>query len=197
MSLFDEDMTAALAQPNISVFYAVRLDWPTGMARFHTEIGNFSHFPFDMGELYTGLGSLGGIGNISYGDGDDTKPSVTLELNVLDDAIRSEILAGQYQGRDGEIYMIVTNSSGEILAWSELFSGVMDSATLTQGSKNSVSLPLVSTDDGLDFGLSWRCTDASHQAQYAGDAFYKYTTFMEDFAIYFGDKKDGIPLRNM
>lgn len=197
MNLFDEDMTAALAQPNISIIYAVRLDWPTGIARFHTELGNFTHFPFDMGELYTGLGSLGGIGNISYGDGDETKPAVTLELNVLDDAIREEILVGQYQGRDGEIYMMVANASGEILAWSELFVGVMDSASLTQGKKNSVSLPLVCPDDGLDIGLSWRCTNESHKAKHPTDEFYQYTVHMEDFAIYFGDKKDGIPLRSM
>ncbi len=197
MNLFDEDMTEALGQPNISVLYAVRLDWPTGMARFHTEIGNFNHFPFDMGELYTGIGSLGGIGNVSYGDGDDTKPSVTLELNILDDAIRAEIQAGQYQGRTGEIYMLVTNEKGEITAWSEIFSGVMDSATMTQGKKNTVSLPLVCPDDGLDIGLNWRCTNESHKAQYPNDEFYKYTVYMEDFAIYFGDKKDGITLRDM
>lgn len=196
-SLFNAEITAALAQPNIAIIYAVRLDWPSGIARFHSEIGNFSHFPFDFGERYTGVGSLGGIGNIAYGDGNDTKPAVTLELNVLDDAIRNEITSGQYQGRVGEIYMLVTNSKGEILAWCELFAGVMDSASLTQGKKNSVSLPLVCPDDGLDTGLSWRCTNESHKAQFAGDAFYKYTEHMEDFAIYFGDKKDGIPLRNL
>jgi len=197
MSLFDDDMTAALNQPNVTAFYAVRLDWPTGIVRFHTELGNFNHLPFDMGELYTGVGSLGGLGDISYGEGNDTKPAVTLELNVLDDAIRAEMMTGKYQGRKGEIYMLVTNNKGVILAWTELFVGVMDSGSLTQGSKNSVSLPLVCPDDGMDTGLAWRCTNESHKAQYPGDDFYRYTAHMEDFAIYFGDKKDGIPLRKL
>ncbi|CCN69792.1 hypothetical protein [Vibrio nigripulchritudo] len=196
MNLFNEEMTQALAKPHVSVMYAVRLEWPGEVIRLHSEVGKFTHFPFDDGEIYHGSGALGSIGDIAFGDGDETSPSVTLELSVIDDAIRAQILAGGYQNKRGQLYMLVTNKAGDVLAWAELFDGVMDSGTVLQGRTNKVSLPLVCLDDGMNKGKSDRCTNESHKAQYAGDAFYKYTYAMEDFAIYFGNKKDGIPLRH-
>ncbi|WP_158133662.1 hypothetical protein [Vibrio navarrensis] len=195
MNLYPEEMMAAFEKDRVRTFYAVRLEFPDKVERLHTQIGTFNHFPFDMGENYYGVGNLGGIGNVTYGDGDETMPSVTLELSSIDEATRSRILAGGYQGGKGELYLIAMDELGQIEAWVMLFDGVMDSGSLVQGSNNTIQLPLTSPDDSLEKGLNWRCTDESHQADYPGDGFYKYTKYMEDFVMYPGSKKDGIPLK--
>lgn len=197
MSIFSPEMTAALGLPNVAALFATRLDWPSGMSRLHSGLGQFKHFPFDMGETFYGVGNLANVGDVGYGDGDDTSPSVTLTLSSIDDATRAEVLAGGYQGRLGELYMLVMSDVGEVLAWEKIFEGVMDSASIKQGSDNTISLPLVSRDDGFDVGLNWRCTNESHQARFPGDEIYCYAEHMEDLAIYFGNKKDGIPLREL
>jgi len=196
MIVFPTEMVEALNQPHVDGIFAIRLDWPQGFVRLHSALGDFAHLPFDQGETYVGTGSLGSIGEIQYGDGDETKPSVTLELSAFDDATREQVLAGGYQGRKGVLYMLAMEQTGQVKAWCELFSGVMDSATIKQGEQNVISLPLVSPDDGLDVGLNWRCTNESHQAMYPGDEIYLYSAHMEDYAIYWANKKDGIPLRN-
>lgn len=197
MTLFPPEFTAALEQPGVRLMYAVRLDWPDSVVRLHSGIGTFNHFPFDDGEAYSGVGSLGKIGNIQFGDGDETTPSVTLELSVLDEPLRAEILKGGYQGRQAEMYTLIMGPQGDILSYALIFDGVMDSAALTQGSTNAISLPLMAADDAYDVGFNWRCTNESHQAKFPNDSMYKYAEFMEDFAIYFGNDKDGIPLRKV
>ncbi|MBE4620986.1 hypothetical protein [Vibrio navarrensis] len=196
MEIFSPEMAAALESPEVSILYAVRLDWTTGITRLHTEIGTFDHFPFDLGEKYYGIGNLGGIGDTNYGDGDETAPSIMLELSVKDDAIRAEILAGGYQGRTGELFLVAMDQVGRVVAWALVFDGVMDSASIKQGSTNVIQLPLTAPDDAMEKGLNWRCTDESHKAQYPDDEFYRYTQYMEDFVIYWGNAKDGVPLRD-
>ncbi|WP_072669506.1 hypothetical protein [Vibrio injensis] len=195
MDFFSPEMMDALSAPNVRVIYAVRLDWPNEIVRLHTEIGVFTHFPFDAGSAYYGLGGLASVGDVTYGDGDETSPSITLELSTKDDAVRSQMLAGGYQGRTGELFMLVLDEQGAVTAWALLFDGVMDSATIKQGENNVIQLPLTAPDDALEKGLNWRCTDESHKAQFSTDNFYKYIKHMENFVMYWGSKKDGIPLR--
>ncbi|MBO0211666.1 hypothetical protein J0684_27610, partial [Vibrio sp. Vb0877] len=61
---------------------------------------------------------------------------------------------------------------------------------------NVIQLPLTAPDDAMEKGLNWRCTDESHKAQFPDDEFYQYTKYMEDFVIYWGNAKDGIPLKD-
>lgn len=197
MNIYSDEMLAAMASPEVSLLYAVRLDWPGGITRLHTEIGTFRHFPFDEGEAYYGVGNLGGIGETTYGDGDETSPSITLELSVKDDALRSQVLSGGYQGRKGELFLVAMDPVGRVLAWALQFDGVMDSANIKQGDSNTIQLPLTSPDDSMEKGLNWRCTNESHKADFPDDEFYKYTKYMEDFTIYWGNKKDGVPLRKL
>lgn len=197
MSFFSPEMIQALQQPDVRLLYAVRLDWTDGWVRLHTEIGTFTHFPFDDGERFAGVGDLGGIGDTTYGSGDDTSPSVTLELSIRDDQLRANVLRGGYQGRKGELYMVVLDKHGAVIAWAMHFDGVMDSASLKQGTTNVIQLPLTAPDDAMEQGLNWRCTDNSHQADHPGDNFYKYTAHMEDLKLYWSFKEDGIPLRNL
>ncbi|EGR0523058.1 hypothetical protein FG062_01275 [Vibrio cholerae] len=196
MDIFSPDMIAAMEKPEVSLIYAVRLDMPAGISRLHTDIGTFNHFPFDPNEKYYGVGNLGSIGDANYGDGDETSPSVTLELSVKDDAIRAEILAGGYQGRTGELFLVAMDAVGRVAAWALMFDGVMDTASIKQGTNNVIQLPLTAPDDAMEKGLNWRCTDESHKAQFPDDEFYQYTKYMEDFVIYWGNKKDGIPLKD-
>ncbi|MGF1775906.1 hypothetical protein [Vibrio nomapromontoriensis] len=197
MNIFTPEMIAALNQPDVRLLYAVRLDWHDGWVRLHSDIGTFTHFPFDFGEPFLGIGDLGGIGDIQYGSGDDTTPSVTLELSVRDETIRANVLAGGYQGRTGELYLVVLGQYGDVLASSMQFDGVMDSATLKQGSSNVIQLPLTAPDDAFNQGLNWRCTLDSHLAHQSGDHFYKYAVHMEDFKTYWAFKEDGIPVREL
>lgn len=197
MILLPQEMTEALKKPHIYPIYAVRLDWPGGVVRLHSEIGRFKHFPFDNNEIYFGIGNLGNIGDITYGDGNDTAPSVTLELSAFDEPTRMAVMAGGYQGRSGQIYMLAMSQDGSVRAWVQLFDGQMDSASIKQGEQNTIQLPLVSPDDGLDTGLNWRCTNESHKADFTGDEFYCFTEHMETLGLYWGNKKDGTPLRNL
>lgn len=197
MDIFSPEMIAALESPSVSILYAVRLDWVTGITRLHTEIGTFTHLPFDEGESYYGVGHLGGIGDTTYGDGDETTPSIKLELSIKDDALRAEVLAGGYQGRKGELFLVAMDEVGRVKAWALVFDGVMDTASLKQGSTNVIQLPLTSPDDAMEKGLNWRCTDESHKADFPGDEFYQYAKHMEDLVFHWGNKKDGIPLRNL
>lgn len=196
-SLFPPEVVGALNQLNVKVLYALRLEWPDYVVRLHTGMGTFNHFPFDINEPYLGVGNLGKFGDIQFGDGDNTTPSITVELNALDEALRGEILKGGYQGKEAKLYMLVMGPQGDVKAHALIFDGVMDSASMVQGKRNAISLPLIAPDDAYDVGLNWRCTAESHRAKYPGDAMYDYAVFMEDYAIYFGNKKDGVPVREL
>lgn len=180
--------TAFLA-PNVKMVIFARLDFSSGVQRFHTEIGpKTATHPIYGAELYTGIGTFGGITG-------DVKESVsgapiglTIALTGVDSALITTALTDDYFRREAELMIGVEDEAGDLIDDPEiLFSGYMDKVDISF-TKNTGSMLLSLESRGTNFlgSSDWRFTDEDLQAEYPGDLMGEYIYQMADLVLRWG-----------
>lgn len=172
----------ALADPEIEVFYAVKLDFDSGNLLFWTGYGS----KVIGGETYTGTGNLLTIDGLEEST-DLSARGTTLTLNGLDSTIINYALSEDYQGRSVTIYLGIGSETVEI------FSGFMDQMQITDsGETSTIKLTVESKLIVLERPVSRRYTEQSHQAvrnskSLSGDdSFFRWMTRLQDKQITWG-----------
>lgn len=172
----------ALADPEIEVFYAVKLDFDSGNLLFWTGYGS----KVIGGETYTGTGNLLTIDGLEEST-DLSARGTTLTLNGLDSTIINYALSEDYQGRSVTIYLGIGSETVEI------FSGFMDQMQITDsGETSTIKLTVESKLIVLERPVARRYTEQSHQAvrnskSLSGDdSFFRWMTRLQDKQITWG-----------
>lgn len=176
----------------VRVLILVDLDWYDGPVRLHTGVGDIVF----RGTTYQGIGNLAGIGDVKE-DGEMNTGSVVLTMSGLDPLVIHQALSDESIGRDGTVWIAFTDEAGQIVDYEELFPGRIASVPIVIGDQNTVSLRLTSRMDVWDKPGNERYTNQSHQQRHPGDEFLCYVAPMAEKSIYWGNEKDGIPLRNL
>ena len=181
--------TASLAQVVKPVFYT-RLDFSTGVQRFHTEIGprTVTHPTFGA-ELYTGIGDFGGLSSEVKESTTGTPHSVTLSLTGLKASLINLALTDDYFRRDAEIMLSLEDGNGVLLDDPIiLFSGYMDKVDMTLGEGiANLSMVLESRGTNLLTASDWRFTDEDKQTEVSGDLAGEYIWMMIDLQLKWGE----------
>lgn len=178
-----------------------RMDFASGVKRFHTEIGprEFTHDLYGT-ETYLGIGAFGGISGDIKETISAAPEGVQLSLTGVDPAMITDATTDDYHRRDVDVLFGFDDIFGELLddpvvVWS----GYMDHAIISLG-QNMAELTLVCESRGTNGrGRSdLRFTDEDKQAANTGDLVAEYVYRMVDLVLKWGDGGvgggDGRPL---
>ncbi len=170
------------------VVYA-RLDFSSGIQRFHTEIGpKTAVHPTFGSESYTGIGDFGGLSSEIKEATSGAPANLTLTLTGVDASLVNNALVDDYFRRDAEIMLGLEDGDGVPLDDPEiLFSGYMDKLdiVLSQGF-GQMTLNLESRGTNLLAPSDHRFTDEDKQAEVTGDLMGEYIYRMADLQLRWG-----------
>lgn len=186
---FSSAMAQAMMQENVTLVYAVELDFPSGMSRTHSGLGEL----VIDGQTYFGVGNLGDIGTAK--EVNKISPSdITVALSGLVPELIASVLNEKMINRDGNVKVVaIDDVTGKIKAADLLFVGFVSKTGLIAGERNAVSLTLSNIFERWQKGLPDRYTDESHKRKFPGDRIFRYVAQMADRSIYWGAKQDAPP----
>lgn len=169
----------------------VRLDFASGVQRYHTEIGpKTATHPIYGSESYLGVGDFGGLSSEVAESISSSPVGLRLSLTGIKSSLINTALTDDYFRRSAEIMIGLENESGALLADPEiLFSGYMDhvEVALTQG-LGQMTLYLESRGTNLLTASNKRYTDEDKQREVNGDLFAEYVYRMLDLSIRWGGR---------
>ncbi|MBP8223579.1 hypothetical protein E4188_17200 [Aeromonas media] len=186
MTGLDPAIVAALNRPNVTAFYATKIDLPSGITRLHTGLGE----AVIGGEVYYGIGAMGQIS--PQKEQLTTSPTqLNMTLTGLDNSLLAEVMKERLVGRLVWLYLVVLDDTGALVAAALQYKGRIASTPVKVGRTNTVQLTISNIFEDWKKGLSMRCTDESHRRLFPNDAFFRLQTWMANCTIFWGSAKDG------
>ena len=183
--------TALLAQL-VKPVYFTRLDFSSGVERYHTEIGpTTATHPIHGAEVYTGIGDFGGIDGAIVESVSGAPQAIKLTLTGVKSSLINMSLVDDYYRRDAEIMLGLEDEAGALIADPEIvFSGFMDKIdiSLTQA-VGQMTLTCESRGTNLQRASDWRFTDEDKQIEVNGDLLGEYIYRMADLQLFWGDRE--------
>jgi hypothetical protein len=175
----------ALAQTNVSPFYAVEFDFDSAPVRFWTGLGDRTI----ESNTYLGAGDLIGISGLQEAV-DLSAKNATITMTGVPASLVSLALAEPYQNRPCRILFGVTDVADAV----EVFSGFMDVMTIEDsGESSTISLTVENKLIQLERAKERRYTHESQQALLTGaqeDIFFSYVSDLQDKEIAWGRQTD-------
>lgn len=171
-----------------------RMDFASGVKRFHTEIGPRSAtHPIYGAETYLGIGAFGGISGDAKESISTAPNSIQLSLTGVDPSLISDALTDDYHRRDIELMFGFDDENSDLIDDPViLWSGYMDHVLIALG-KNNAELTMVceSRATNLRGASGKRFTDEDLQATYSGDLAGEYIYRMVDISLKWGGENVG------
>jgi len=183
------DNVNALNSSVVRPILFARMDFGSGVKRFHTEVGPRTATTVLYGaELYLGIGAFGGISGDIKETVSAAPEGVQLSLTGVDPAMIADATTDDYHRRDVDILFGFDDINGEliddpVIVWS----GYMDHAVISLG-QSMGELTLVCESRGTNGrGRSdLRFTDEDKQAANSGDLAGEYVFRMVDLQLKWG-----------
>lgn len=182
--------TATLAA-NTKIVIFVRLDFSSGVQRWHSEIGpKTATHPTYGAEAYTGIGDFGGISSeLKEGISGAPEP-LTLAITGVDSSIVNMVLVDDYFRREAELMLGIEDAAGDLVDDPIiLYSGYMDKVDAA-AKENQAQMQLNLESRGTNFlsASDLRFTDEDLQAEYPGDLMGEYIYRMYDLQLHWAGK---------
>lgn len=174
-----------------------RLDFSSGVQRYHTGIGpKTAVHPTHGSETYTGIGDFGGIQGDVVESVSKAAQTLQLTLSGLNASLINIALVDDYFRRDVEIMLGLENASGALVDDPViLFSGFMEYMTISLKEKTgSIVLRCEGRGSNLRRSSDVRFTDEDKQREVNGDLLAEYVYRMADLELYWGDRQFNSPL---
>ncbi len=184
-------LASALQQESILVSFFVKLEFDSGVQRYHSGIGDVTL----NSEVYKGVGELGKIDAISE-DSDLAMKGIKIQLSGIDTTKVDLTISESIRGRLATLYAgVVDPETMTCSDYVEMFIGYMDSVQYVRSSeKGSMVLSVESIMTQFDLPAIRRATNEDHQDRYPGDTFYEHTGNSANSTIVWGPSTlPGIP----
>ncbi len=160
----------------------VALDYAGGVQRLCSA-------PFDipaMGELFVGVGTLGGIDPVRDQPGQGARP-LTLSLSGVDPDAIAAALTENYRGRPGYVWVALLDEQHQVIGDPLLvFRGTMDQQTIRLGDTATIAVSLTSRTADWDRPKGLRFTDAAQKARFPNDRGMEFVAQMADRQVVWG-----------
>lgn len=189
-TLTSTNETALLDQLVKPVYFA-RLDFSSGVERYHTEIGPLTAtHPVHGAEVYTGIGDFGGIQGEIVESVSGSPQAVKLALTGVKSSMINMALVDDYYRRDVEVMIgLQDNTGAEIDDPEIIFSGFMDKIDIAlSDAVGGMVVTCESRGTNLRRASDWRFTDEDKQIEVNGDLLGEYIYRMADLQLYWGDR---------
>jgi hypothetical protein len=166
----------------------VRLDFSSGVQRYHTEIGDLSATTEYGTQTYEGIGDFGGLSSAVVESVTSAAKSVSVSLTAAKSAMINRALVDDYFRRDFDCWVGLQDATGALLDDPvSLFSGYMDKASIVLGeSLAQMTLVVESRASSGRFASDQRFTDEDKQAEDTGDLLAEYVFSMQDLNFVWG-----------
>jgi hypothetical protein len=164
--VIDPTTQSAAAASAIHPVIFVKLEFDGGDVNLHTELGDIT---FD-GDTYTGIGKLGGIGNMEE-NSDLSRTPITLSLSGLPNDLVSILLGEQYQGRLATVFIGYLDLSLRTLVADPviLYRGDIDTADFAIDQTFTVTLSIESRFAMWETPVIRRYNNSDQQSRYPND----------------------------
>jgi hypothetical protein len=167
-----------------------RLDFDSGVQRFHTHIGprDATH-PVHGSETYLGVGDFGGITADLVESVSSSPQPLRIAISAVKSALIALALSDDYHGRDAELMFGFDDENGDLVDDPViLWSGFMDKVDIALGEQTAEMTLTCESRATRGFSASnLRFTDEDLQAAFTGDLAGEYIFRMPDLTIKLGD----------
>jgi len=171
----------------------VRMDFDSGVKRFHTEIGpRTAVHPVYGSEVYTGIGDFGGLTTDITESTSSAAQVVKFGLSGVNPTLIADVMASDdYHRREIELMFGFDDENGDLIDDPVIvFGGYMDKADIIFGEgKADISLSCESRASILQGNSDLRFTDEQMQTDYSGDLAGEYIYRMLDIVLKIGGAK--------
>lgn len=178
-----DDLLAYISQESVSWAYFIKIDWPSGVLRLHSRLGDISL----EGEVYKGIGSLGRIETLTS-DAKLGPNNTAVTLSGIPSDLLAEATKVYSRGRPAVIYFGVIDENEQVVAYRKLFDGRIDRPSISRGSDNSVRLELASRLNDWNNTDSGRFTQESQHQRDPNDQAFRYMNQLPGRGIAWGDR---------
>lgn len=186
--MYSDAFLEALSQDGSYPGYAVEIDWPDGISRSHTGIGEI----VIGGQTFLGVGNMGSVGAVT--ENGDAKPGrVALELKGIPGDEMSSLFTAQCRGRAVTLYICVWNAQGQLIHAEVTLSGTIVNYNAKAGVSNKISITVADKFELFERPWQKRWSDESHKADHPDDRICRYVAQMADREVHWGSKKDAPP----
>lgn len=160
----------------------VALDYASGVQRLCTA-------PFDvtaMGEVFAGVGALGGIDPVRDQPGTGARP-LTLSLSGIDPDAIAAALGEDYRGRSAHVWVVLLDQGHAVIGDPLLvFRGTMDTQQIRLGATATIAVSLTSRTADWERPKGLRFTDAAQKARFPADRGMEFVAQMVDRQVVWG-----------
>lgn len=183
--MISDEMLLAISTDGCKVGYAVDIISTYGESRIHTGLGSLSI----NGNVYSGVGTLGSIGQIPV-TSDDKPTRLAMSLSGLPVDFLPQALQKKMRGADVTLYMIAFNEDETINLAEVIFVGFITAHQVNAGRKNSIDITVGDEFERYEIPWSEYWTDNSMQHSHDGDRICRFTAQISDREINWGSKAD-------
>lgn len=180
--------TALLSQV-VRPIYFLRMDFSSGVKRFHSEIGSrTATHPVFGAETYTGFGDFGSLASEIVESVSAAAQPVKFKLSGVKTSLILDMLTDDYFRRDIDLMLGLDDATGALVDDPVvLWSGYMDKVDISIGELfGEILLTCDSRAADLDRSSDWRFTDEDLQSEFPGDQGGEYIYRMVDLILHWG-----------
>lgn len=183
MRTIDSTMNAGLAAQAISLAVLCQLTFASGMRCVWSGVGDLVY----SGKTYTGVGSLGSIGDISGGI-DVQAQGTSITLSGIDPIYLGEAMTDIQVGAPAKILLALMSAAGAVLGVPYLlYGGTVDVPTVTMGPNTcSISLKIENRMLDLQRAQQQRYTAADQHLKYPTDTGFNWVEILNDQVLAWG-----------
>lgn len=175
-------IAAAAAEPVVRPVLLARLDFASGPVCLTSA-------PFDVtqnGEVYTGVGTLGGVSTVPEGAELQTY-SVALTLSGIPPTLVQVALTDPAQGRDARLWLLLLDDAHQPVGSAVLlFRGRIDTMDVELGQTATITLSVQSRLADWDRPRVRRYTHEDQKAEWPQDRGFELVAQMAEKTIYWG-----------
>ena len=164
-------------------FYAVELDFDSGVLRFWTGYGTITA----NGEEFEGAAQVLGISSANENI-DLSADGLTISFAGLDSSIVAATLTQNYRGRSAKVYIGALDASNEpVSAMYQVFAGRMDIMSIQEDVQTAtISLQVENVLIDLERPRTRKLTDEEQRKRFLGDASLENVASLQDRQISWG-----------
>lgn len=186
--MYSDDFIEKMATDGAVYGYAADFFFPSETIHNHTGLGNV----VINGTTYFGVGEFGKMGNIENVT-DASPASLEVGLVGIPSTVFNLILSGSIRGSQVNVYKVIYNQHGEVLAASQVLVGQVTDYSWELSDTGSFSLEIADEFNLYERPLQKFYTQSKWLDEHPNDNFWQFVSQLADKKFYWGNAQDAEP----